>query len=64
MPCESPQSEFCGKSYGCFTKTAQDRANLCTVAIKPNFQSRVVVIGFYTANESVVGFLKLFILGF
>ena len=54
MPFKLAHSEFCGKSYGCFTKTTQDRPELCTVAIKPNFKNSVVVVGLYTVNESVV----------
>ena len=64
MPFESPHSEFCGKSYAYFSKTAMDRLELCTVVIKPNFKNCVVIVRFSTANESVVGLLDLFILGF
>ena len=64
IPFESLHSKLCGKRYGRFTKTPQDRSELCTVVFQLNFRGRVVVIGSGTMNESVVGVPKLFILEF
>jgi len=57
-------SVWFGKSYGRFAKTAQDKSELCTIVFQLNFSGRIMVIGFYTMNESVAGLSKLFILGF
>jgi len=38
MPFESLHSELCGKTYGRFAKTAQDRPKLCTVVFWLNFR--------------------------
>ena len=64
MPFESLHSELCGKSYDHFAKTAQDRFELCIVVVQLNFRGHVVVIRFFTVNESIAGLPKLFILGF
>ena len=52
------------KNYGRFPKTAQDRPELCTILFQLHLGGRVVVIIFYTMNESFEGLFKLFILGF
>ena len=64
MAFKSPHSELYGKSYGYFSKIAQDRPELRIVVIKPYFENCVVVVGFCTVNKSVVRLLDLFILGF
>jgi len=64
MRLERLHSEFYRKHYDRFTKTAHDKQGLCTILFKLNFRSRVVVVVFYTINESIAELLKLFILGF
>ena len=64
MPFESLYFKLCGKHYGRFAKTEQDRPKLCAVVFLLNFRGRVVLIGFCSMSESVVGLPKLVILGF
>ena len=55
MPFESLHSKLCGKNYGHFANTAQDKPELCTVVFQLNFRGRVLVIGFCIMNESIAG---------
>ena len=64
MPLETLHSEIYGKRYGRFTEIAHDKLKLCTFFFKLNFRSSVMVVVFYTMNESITGLPKLFILGF
>ena len=54
-------SKFFGQSYDQLTETAPNTLKLCTVLFQHYFRGRVVVIGFCTVSESLLGLLKLFI---
>ena len=52
MALESPQSEICGKSYGCFTETVQDGSKTDTLVFKPHFGNPNMGIMFFILSES------------